>query len=109
MSVGPAWDLRVSGSTTKTASQWRFTHDSGRAVDSYYVGSMPRGIVKFFKSSKGWGAITSDELADGQDAFVHFSVIESGGYRAWDGGDIVDFDYETARQDIFHFRAISLR
>lgn len=70
---------------------------------------MPRGIVKFFKSGKGWGAITSDELPDGHDAFVHFSVIESGGYRALDGGDIVDFDYETARQDSFHFRATRVR
>lgn len=66
---------------------------------------MARGVVKFFKSEKGWGAISCDELPDGQDAWVHFSNIEATGYRALDGGDIVDFDYEEARQDSFNFRA----
>lgn len=73
------------------------------------TGRMARGVVKFFKAEKGWGAISCDELPDGQDAWVHFSNIEAAGYRALDAGDIVDFDYEEARQDSFNFRATRVR
>lgn len=66
---------------------------------------MARGVVKFFKIEKGWGAIASAELPDGHDAWVHFSVIEADGYRSLQAGDIVDFEYEPARQDSFQFRA----
>jgi CspA family cold shock protein len=62
-------------------------------------------VVKFFKSEKGWGAICCDELPNGQDVWVHFSAIEATGYRALEAGDVVDFDYEPARQDSFKFRA----
>jgi CspA family cold shock protein len=66
-------------------------------------------VVKFFKADKGWGAIYSGELPDGQDAWVHFSVIEGDGYRALHAGDVVDFDYEHARQDSFAFRVTRAR
>jgi cold shock protein len=68
-----------------------------------------RGVVKFFKPEKGWGAISCDELPDGQDVWVHFSNIEAPGYRALEAGDVVDFDYEAARQDSFNFRATRAR
>jgi cold shock protein len=68
-----------------------------------------RGVVKFFKPEKGWGAISCDELPDGQDVWVHFSTIEAPGYRALRAGDVVDFDYEAARQDSFNFRATRAR
>ena len=68
-----------------------------------------RGVVKFFKPDKGWGAISCDELPDGQDVWVHFSNIEAPGYRALEAGDVVDFAYEEARQDSFNFRATRAR
>lgn len=74
-----------------------------------HAGGMARGVVKFFKEEKGWGAITSSELPAGQDAFVHFSVIEGSGYRALHAGDVVDFDYAPARQDSFAFVATRSR
>jgi CspA family cold shock protein len=64
-----------------------------------------RGIVKFFRPDKGWGAISSDDLPVGRDAWVHFSVIEGDGYRSLQEGDVVDFDFEAAVQDSFRFRA----
>lgn len=70
---------------------------------------MAHGVVKFYKAEKGWGAISSPELPPGEDVFVHFSVVESDGYRAFDPGDEVDFDYERAQQDSFVFRAIRAR
>ncbi len=67
------------------------------------------GVVKFFKSEKGWGAISCDELPNGQDVWVHVSDIEACGYGVLEAGDVVDFDYEAARQDSFNFRAIRAR
>jgi cold shock protein len=70
---------------------------------------MAHGTVKFFKPDKGWGAITSPDLPDGFDAWVHFSAIEMGGYRSLNAGDPVEFDYEPARQDSFRFIATRVR
>ena len=67
------------------------------------------GTVKFFKPDKGWGAITSPELPDGLDAWVHFSAIEMEGYRSLNAGDPVEFDYEPAEQDSFRFVATRVR
>jgi CspA family cold shock protein len=66
---------------------------------------MASGTVKFWKGDKGWGAIMSEALPAGADAWAHFSVIESDGYRELHAGDLVDFDYETAQQDSFRYRA----
>lgn len=70
---------------------------------------MATGVVKFYKAEKGWGAISSPELSDGLDAFVHFSTIEAEGYRAFEQGDQVEFDYEAAQQDSFRYRATRAR
>ena len=66
---------------------------------------MMRGVVRFFKQDRGWGAISSPELAEGRDAFVHFSVIQGDGYRSLSAGDVVEFDCEPFRQDGFTYRA----
>jgi CspA family cold shock protein len=70
---------------------------------------MAHGTVKFFKPDKGWGAITSPDLPDGFDAWVHFSAIEMDGYRSLNAGDLVEFDYEPAGQDSFRFVATRVR
>lgn len=70
---------------------------------------MARGTVKFYKSEKGWGAISSPELPPGLDAFAHFSAIEAEGFRELHQGDAVEFDYEPAVQDSFRFVATRVR
>jgi len=70
---------------------------------------MARGVVKFFRADKGWGAISSPELPAGFDAWVHFSMIEMDGYRELADGDRVEFNYEPAIQDSFRFRATRVR
>ena len=67
------------------------------------------GVVKFFKTEKGWGAITSDDLPAGRDAFVAFSVIEGPGLRDLDAGEVVEFDFEPGEQDSFRFVATRVR
>lgn len=70
---------------------------------------MTRGVVKFFKAEKGWGAVIADDLPPGQDVFVHFSAIEATGYRDLTAGDVVDVDYVRASQDSFNYSASRVR
>lgn len=53
------------------------------------------GVVKFWKAEQGWGAISSRVLPSGQDAFAHFSAVESDGYRELDEGQRVPVGYPT--------------
>lgn len=47
-----------------------------------------KGTVKWFNSEKGYGFISSEE---GKDIFVHFSAIQSNGYKTLEEGDKVEF------------------
>lgn len=67
------------------------------------------GTVKFFRADKGWGAISSPDIPDGSDAWVHFSVIAMDGFRELAAGDHVEFSYEQAQQDSFRYRATVVR
>ncbi|HEA51245.1 hypothetical protein LCGC14_1015730 [marine sediment metagenome] len=46
------------------------------------------GSVKWFNESKGFGFIAQD---DGNDVFVHYSAINSGGFRTLTEGQQVQF------------------
>src|SRR5918994_5226862 len=50
---------------------------------------MTVGTVKWFNADKGYGFIASES---GEDVFVHFSAIQSTGYRSLDEGQTVEFD-----------------
>ncbi|HHW79882.1 MAG TPA: cold shock domain-containing protein [Acholeplasmataceae bacterium] len=47
------------------------------------------GIVKWFDSDKGYGFISTEE---GKDIFVHFSAIQTDGFKTLAEGDQVEFD-----------------
>jgi CspA family cold shock protein len=49
------------------------------------------GIVKWFNAAKGYGFIGRDS---GEDVFVHFSAIQSDGYRRLEKGQKVEFTIE---------------
>lgn len=46
------------------------------------------GTVKWFNTSKGYGFITRE---NGPDVFVHYSAIQSEGFRNLAEGDRVEF------------------
>jgi CspA family cold shock protein len=48
-----------------------------------------QGKVKWFNAEKGYGFIESDE---GGDVFVHFSAIQSEGFKTLEEGQSVEFD-----------------
>ena len=50
------------------------------------------GKVKWFNASKGYGFI---ERQGGPDVFVHFSAIQSDGYRTLQEGQAVEFSIEN--------------
>ena len=56
---------------------------------------MAEGIVKWFNNSKGFGFI---EQEDGPDVFVHFSAIQSNGFKSLSEGERVRFDIEQGKK-----------
>ena len=50
---------------------------------------MATGKVKWFNNTKGFGFITAD---DGRDVFVHYSDIQSDGFKTLEEGDAVEFE-----------------
>ena len=53
------------------------------------------GTVKFFNAEKGYGFISRE---DGPDVFVHFSQIQSSGFKTLQEGQKVEFDVGTGRK-----------
>jgi len=47
------------------------------------------GTVKWFNADKGYGFIEREE---GEDVFVHFSAIQTDGFKTLDEGQRVEFD-----------------
>lgn len=55
------------------------------------------GTVKWFNAKKGYGFISGN---DGKEYFVHYTAINSDGYRRLNADQKVTFDLENGRNGI---------
>jgi CspA family cold shock protein len=68
---------------------------------------MARGTVKWFRDQKGYGFITPDE--GGDDLFVHYSAIESDGFKTLTEGEKVEFQITQGQKGPQAAHVISLQ
>ena len=68
---------------------------------------MATGTVKWFNAEKGYGFIAVDGAGD--DVFVHYSAIETSGFRSLDEGQRVEFDVAQSHkgQQAEHVKPLS--
>lgn len=59
------------------------------------MGTRVQGTVKWFNGEKGYGFITPES---GPDLFVHYSEIQSSGFRSLDEGARVEFEITEGKK-----------
>jgi CspA family cold shock protein len=64
-----------------------------------------QGTVKWFNATKGYGFISRE---GGEDVFVHYSAIQSEGYRSLNEGQRVEFTVERGPKGLQASNVIAL-
>jgi CspA family cold shock protein len=64
-----------------------------------------QGTVKWFNATKGYGFIMRES---GEDVFVHYSAIQSEGYRTLNEGQRVEFTLERGPKGLQASKVIVL-
>ena len=67
---------------------------------------MNNGTVKWFNAQKGYGFITNE--GTGEDVFVHFSAINTDGYKTLQDRQKVDFDIHQHPKNSAKLRAANV-
>jgi cold shock protein len=75
----------------RAGQQAAFLVAKGHLMNNLGVVSVSReqGTVKWFNAAKGYGFI---QRQSGEDVFVHFSAIQSEGYKSLNEGQAVEFE-----------------
>jgi CspA family cold shock protein len=58
---------------------------------------MPEGIVKWFNEKRGYGFIMQK---GGGEVFVHYSSINTDGFKSLDEGERVHFDVQQGKKGL---------
>jgi CspA family cold shock protein len=64
-----------------------------------------QGTVKWFNAGKGYGFIARD---NGEDVFVHYSALQSEGYRSLSEGQRVEFSIERSPKGLKASNVVTL-
>ena len=64
---------------------------------------MAKGTVKWFNERKGFGFLSQD---DGDDVFVHYSSIQSSGFKSLNEGQSVEFEIQEGPKGL---QAVNVR
>ena len=64
------------------------------------------GTVKWFNEEKGFGFISNDD--GGDDVFVHFSAIQSDGFKTLREGQHVSYETEQDPKNAAKLRAVNV-
>src|SRR5829696_641418 len=81
----PTWRRGTVRAARPTCLSKRCRGRRGRQEGS----TLPEGTVKWFSNEKGYGFIARN---GGDDVFVHFSAIQSDGYKTLNEGQAVEFE-----------------
>jgi CspA family cold shock protein len=65
-----------------------------------------RGVVRWFNAEKGYGFIAPET---GPDIFVHYSAIQSTGYRKLEAGEPVEFELAQGAKGVQASAVLQLR
>lgn len=77
--------------------QWRLPYTLLVDIVVKEVTALPTGTVKWFNDQKGFGFI---EQEDGEDVFVHFSEIQTEGYKTLEEDQEVEFELEETEKGL---------
>jgi cold shock protein len=80
----------ISVSFGKTGWECKICARSGFDGWQNYQTYMARGTVKWFNEKKGFGFIVDPEVSG--DIFVHFSAIQTKGFRTLKEGEEVEYE-----------------
>jgi CspA family cold shock protein len=64
---------------------------------------MLRGIIRWYSNAHGYGFA---QLPDGQDVFVHYSVIMIPGYKSLEDGQEVDIEVADGPKGLHATRVV---
>jgi len=65
-----------------------------------------KGTVKWFNAEKGYGFISQES---GDDLFVHYSEVQSDGFRSLNEGDKVEFEITQGKKGLQASKVIVIR
>ncbi len=71
--------------------------------DESKEGEVLKGVVKWFNDAKGFGFI---EHTSGRDVFVHFSAIESEGFKTLKDGEEVEYQLHEGPKGLHAIKVI---